>query len=146
VALKHGKSEIFTPRWVAGLAPVAESAMAATVEVYTPTTDRVYDVDTDTWVLGPNTVHYYGKARVQPIRSARIEQNTGDPTTIQGVRVQIPISEQAYIRPDQRMRVVSARLNPLLLGYQFIVTEMVDSSNPFEQTFECTVNNETVVA
>jgi hypothetical protein len=44
------------------------------------------------------------------------------------------------------MRVVSARLNPLLLGYQFIVTEMVDSSNPFEQTFECTVNNETVVA
>ena len=118
--------------------------MVATVEIYTEG-QRDYDPDTDTWVV-PTTVHYTGKARVQPVRSSREVVKTGDATTVQRVRFQIPVGSTPALRPDVLVKVTSSPLNPSLLTYQFVVVEMVDSSNPFEQTFEATVNNETVVA
>lgn len=145
MALKSGIPPLFTPRWVSGLAPVAESGMGAGIEVYTSSLDRVYDIATDTWSSSPDTIHYAGVARVQPIRSARDSSKPGDATSVELVRVQIPIAATFDIRPDQRVRVVYAPLNPHLLGYQLVVHEIVNSSNPFEQTFECTVNNETAV-
>lgn len=143
MGLSRGPRPLFSPRWVAGLAPVAEAAQSAKVKVYTPGS-RTYDPDTDSWTI-TETVHYEGSARVQPIRSSSEVRNTGDSTTLQRVRVQIPTGSIPILRPDMRLRVTECLLNPSLLTYQFIVVEPVDSSNPVEQTFECTVNNETVV-
>lgn len=144
MGLSSGPRPLFSSRWVAGLAPVAEAAQTATVRVFTPG-PRTYDPDTDTWT-SPDVEHYVGKARVQPVRSATDVRKTGDSTTIQRVRVQIPVGSVPQIRPDMQMRVTQCVLNPALLTYQFVVVEIVDSSNPVEQTFEATVNTETVVA
>lgn len=143
MGLSSGPRPLFSAKWVAGLAPVAEAAMAARIKVYTPG-PRTYDPDTDTWEVS-ETVHYTGKARVQPVRSSRDEANTGDATTVQRVRFQIPVGSLPELRPDMQVRVTESPLNPSLLSYLFIAVEVADSSNPFEQTFEAMMNNETVV-
>lgn len=143
VALSSGPRPLFSAQWVAGLAPVAEAAMVATIWIYT-SGPRTYDPDTDTWTTSDVT-HYEGKTRVQPVRSSRDAANTGDATTLQRVRFQIPAGSLPELRPDMRVQVTESPLNPALLSNLFVVTEMVDSSNPFEQTFEATTNNETVV-
>lgn len=129
---------IFSDKWVSLLAPAAEAAMTATVTVYT-NTPGTYDVDTDTW-SGTETVVYSGKARVQPLRTARVIQGT----SVQVVRIQIPVSSGAVIRPDMRLRVDSSPLSPSLETCEMVVLDTVESSNPFEITFEGTVNVETV--
>lgn len=117
--------------------------MTAEVRIFTPGV-KEYDPDTDTWT-STDTTHYTGKARVQPVRSARETNNTGDGTFVQRVRFQIPISADVDLRPDQQVRVTAAPLNPDLLDQQFVIVEVTDSSNPFERTFECTSNIETVL-
>ena len=137
MSLRRG---LFSTKWQAGLARTAETAMAANIDVYTPSTDKTYNVDTDTWTRTADTVHYTGKARVQPLRSSR--ESTG--TTVQRVRFQIPVAYIGFLRVDQQVRVNVSPLNPALAQYQYVVVEVVDSSNPFEATFECSVNDETL--
>lgn len=145
MALSATRRPLFSQRWVDGLAPIAESAMSAIIRVFIPGQGRVYDVDTDTWTNTPDTVLYTGPARVQPIRSAREARATGDSTTVQSIRFQVPVSSGLTVRPDTQVRVTACTLSPALLTYQYVIRDTAESSNPFEITFEATVNNETVV-
>lgn len=137
VALSGGPRPLFSAKWVAGLAPVAEAAMVATIEAFTVIPgSEVYDPDEDEWVED-RTVHYTGKARIQPLRSSRDQAATHT----QRVRFQVPVNRYAP-EPDHQVKVTVSPLNPALLTAQFVVVENTDSSNPFETTFECTSNIE----
>lgn len=139
---RGGERPLFSQRWVDGLAKAAGTWMPCEIEVYALNGEPVRDPVFDTWTE-TTTTHYTGKARVQPVRSSREVQNTGDPTTTQRVRFQVPVGDWGLL-PDQRVTVTSATLNPALERSQFVVVEITDSSNPFETTFECTTNLETV--
>lgn len=144
VALNRGGRPLFSARWVEGLAPVAEAGMVATIRVYRTDGEPIYDPDEDEW-LEDVTEFYSGKARVQPVRSSREVRNTGDSTYVQRTRFQVPVGSIPDIRPDMLVRVTDSPHNRSLEADVFVVVETTDSSNPFEQTFECTTNIETEV-
>lgn len=138
---------LFSQAWVNSLKGAPESAMVAEVLITNPNSStRVYDPDTDTW-NDVSTIVYTGKARVQPLRSAAEKAALGNETTVQTVLVSLPIStNELDFRPGRMLEVLVADLNPSLLGYQFVLTEIMDSSNPFERTLMFQVNQETVDA
>lgn len=134
---------IFTQAWVDGLKAVAESGMAAEISIYETTGEPVYDPDEDEWTE-TTTTYYTGKARVQPIRSVQTAEAPGNTSSVQGIRFQIPIGAFADdIRPGMLASVTSAPLNTTLLDFDYVISGVVDSSNPFERTLEAKVNQET---
>ena len=46
------------------------------------------------------------------------------------------------VRPKHRVRVIECEKNPVLESYEYVVFEVVDSSNPVEQTFWARVDQE----
>jgi len=135
---------LFTQKWVDGLRASAESAMVAEVSIYTVVGEPQYDPDTDSWTA-ETTTYYSGKARVQPIRSVLTAEAPGNTSTVQGVRIQIPISAFADdFRPGMQVAVTSSPLNATLTEFEYHLSGVVDSSNPFERTLEAKVNQETV--
>lgn len=146
MGLKTNARTLFSPAWQEALRGAPESAMDATVLIYDPNVQNdVYDADTDTWTRVPSNI-YSGKARVQPLRSANDIAQPGNETTVQTVLISIPISTNSLaFRPGLRAEVLSAPLNPSLLAYQFVLSDITDSSNPIERTLLFTVNQETVV-
>lgn len=132
---------LYGPRWQAALARTAEAAFAASVALY-EVEGRVYDPVTDAW-NETTTSWYVGPARVQPVRTARMVDADGNATTVQGVRVSIPIDQNTLdFRPGLRLVVTEAVLNPSLTELEFILRDVVDSSNPFERTLEFLVDQE----
>lgn len=145
MGIRSNPRGLFSQAWVDNLKSVPELGMKATILLYNPNVSQsVYDPETDTWVDVTQTL-YTGKARVQPLRSANRTGQGGNETTVQTVLLSIPIDEarDIDIRPELQVEVLTSPLNPSLLGYQFVVTEIMDSSNPLERTFMCTVNQET---
>lgn len=135
---------MFTPEWVDMLAPSAESGMAAKIKLFWPG-ESVYDPVQNEYVPdGTEEVIYTGKARVQPFRMEIQRYQISNPTSVQNVRVQIPISEgiDLDIMNGMTMHVTSAELMPVLKNYVYTVSAVVDSSNPFERTFQCVVDQE----
>lgn len=142
-ALSRG---LFDQAWADNLKGVPELGMKATIRLYDPNVSQVvYNPVTDTWTDVETTL-YSGKARVQPLRSAAAKAQGGNDTSVQTVLMSIPIAASLAldIRPAYQVEVLTATLNPSLVGYEYVVTEIVDSSNPLERTFLCTVNQETV--
>lgn len=138
-----GTKPLFTQAWVDGLKGVAESAMVAEIAIYEVVGEPTYNPSTDTWVE-TTTTYYAGKARVQPIRSVQTAEAPGNTSTVQGIRFQVPISEFADdLRPGMFVDVTSSPLNTTLLEFEYILSGVVDSSNPFERTLEAKVNQET---
>jgi hypothetical protein len=140
--------QLFTQAWVDALKGTPEQGMVATIELYEPNTgEALYDEETGEYVSEP-TILYTGKARVQPMRSARQGGVQGNDSYSQVVQFQIPIDQGKLIdiRPKHRVKVTAAPLNPMLTKYLYAVSEVLDSSNPLERTFYATVNLETVVA
>lgn len=135
---------VFTQRWVDGLKGVPQSGMAAEVEMYV-LGDRVYNEATNQYDY-EKTVLYSGKARVQPLRSATPRIMPNNTTSVQTVLISLPIDavKAEDIRPSVQVRVRKADLNPSLLKYQYVIKEIVDSSNPLERTFLTEVNQEAV--
>lgn len=139
---------IFTQRWQDELAPVAESAMAATIRIYDPRISEAgWDFELGEYVggTGPTTI-YSGSARVQPLRSATEKAQPGDTALTQAVLVSVPIGKAEGLVFDtfHLGEVTSAHLNPDLLRFVYSVREVVDSSNPFERTLLFSVNQEAV--
>lgn len=147
MGLNSNPRALFSPAWVKSLKGAPESAMVASILITNPhSSTRVYDPDTDTW-NDVSTIVYTGKARVQPLRSAAEKAALGNETSVQTVLVSIPIStNELDFRPGLILEVLVADLNPSLLGYQFVLTEIMDSSNPVERTLMFQVNQETTVA
>lgn len=135
--------DLFSQAWVEALRGTTEAGMIATVRFFT-LGEAVYNPDTDTWT--PNETEIYeGPARVQPLRTATQRNAPGNETTVQAVLFSIPISNKALdLRPEAQGEVLVADLMPALTTYQYVVTEIMDSSNPVERTFLCSVNQETV--
>lgn len=144
MGLRHNPRALFSQPWVDSLKGAPESAMVSEVIITNPhSSTRVYDPDTDEW-NDVSTLVYTGKARVQPLRSAAEKATLGNETTVQTVLVSIPISTNSIdFRPGLILEVLVADLNPSLLGYQFVLNDIVDSSNPFERTLMFQVNQET---
>lgn len=145
MGLRSNSRELFSQDWVDALKGVPNRGMKATILLYNPKISQsVYDPETDEWVDVTQTL-YEGKARVQPLRSANRTQQGGNETTVQSTLISIPIDDALAldIRPGYQVDVLTAPLNPSLLGYQLVVSEIMDSSNPIERTFMCTVDQET---
>lgn len=146
MGLKSNPRALFSQAWVDSIKGAPESAMVATVLITDPhSSTRVYDPETDTW-NDVSTIVYTGKARVQPLRSAVQKASPGNETTVQTVLVSLPISEKSTnYRPGLVLEVLTAPLGPALLGYQFVLNDVVDSSNEIERTLMFQVNQETAV-
>lgn len=144
---------IFTQRWQDGLARSVETAMPAVVRIFTVgesvyvPEENDYAIETVT-LYGPTEgVPGSGKARVQPLRSSRYEIQPMDSTYVQTILISIPIGEAQGVdfRPGNQARVLESPLNTINTDYQYVLNEIVDSSNPFERTLLFTVNLETAV-
>lgn len=141
MALRGHYVELFTPEWVNALKGTPESGMAATIAIYDPETIP-YNPVTKKYDGIPIYI-YEGKARVQPIRAESERYQVGNSTSIQNVRVSIPIDAiEIDLTTAHRVQVLDSSLNPLLLEYEYVVSKIMDSSNPIEKTFQCTVNQE----
>lgn len=138
---------LFNTAWQAGLARSAETAQIATILIYDPATSTsTYNPVTNKFESIPVTI-YSGPARVQPIRSAaETSDGGGNDTTVQTIRVQLPIDATVGIdfRPRHRGKVTSSPLFTGLTKYVYTLREVADSSNPFERTLEFDVNQEAV--
>lgn len=143
VGLKSLSRDLFSPAWVEALRGAPESAMDAVVRVYDPNTaNAILDKTTNTY-SNNFTVVYDGIARLQPLRSVTQQNNAGNPTTVQTVLFSIPIAYKTLqLRPGLQATVLSSELNPSLVNYQYVISEIIDSSNPIEKTFLCTVDQE----
>jgi len=140
MALRGHLTDIFTQEWVDALKGTPESAMAAKVRIYTQG-ELVYVPGENEYIVEEIT-HYSGKARVQPIRMEVQTFQTGNPTSIQNIRVQLPIGANFDIRLGMVVQVTSAPLNPVLEEYIYNISKVADSSNPIERTFQCTIDQE----
>lgn len=121
---------IFTPKFVAGLKAFGESGYAATISVFTRTV--TYEGITPTVV---KTVVYSGGARVQPLSTPSQVDAEGDHPFVQTVRFQIN-NQSTKLDPETMfVEITACANNEHLLGYTFVVKEVLDSSNPIEQTF-----------
>lgn len=133
---------LFTQAWVDGLRASVESAMVATITIYVVVGEPAYNPTTDTWTES-RTTYYTGKARIQPIRSTQVAEAPGNTSSIQGVRVQIPVTELSDdLRPGMRLDVTASPLNATLLDFSYVISDVVDSSNPIERTLEAKIDQE----
>jgi len=136
---------LFSLEWQARHARQTERAMIAAIAIYEVVGEPVYDTATDTWTA-ETTTWYTGRARVQPISSAFQAAASGNSTSVQKTLFSIPIAQIALeLRTDLLVAVTASPLNTSLLAYSFVISEVLDSSNPIEKTFYCTSNLETVV-
>lgn len=143
MGLRSHSKDLFSQAWVDSLRGAPESAMDASVRLYWPSTEMVYDEETNDYTSGPDEVLYEGKARVQPLRTASRVESPGNDTTVQGVLVSIPIATRTVdFRAQMSGRVLSAPLNPSLVGYAYVLREIMDSSNPIEKTLIFVVDQE----
>lgn len=134
---------LFTQEWVDGLKGVPESGMAAQIKIIIPGEDTGWDEATNTPITAPDVVLYTGKARVQPIRSANQKAVPTNSTSVQTVLFSIPIAVKSLaLKLHYQVRVIDSPLNPTLTSYVYVLSEVLDSSNPLEKTFYCTVDLE----
>ncbi len=140
---------LFTARWQAGMAPAMRSAMPATLRifrvgtpVYVPATNSYTDASTT--LYGGSTG---APGRVQPLRSSRFEVAPMDSSYWQTVLISVPIEDVQAVdfRPGDQARVLASPLNPAIENYQYVVDEIIDSSNPLERTLLCNVSLEVAV-
>lgn len=146
MALSAAKKPLFSDEWAEGLRASVESGMIASVHLFEPGGEGVWDPSINDWTEPLPVTLYEGKARVQPIRTASDRTVPGNATTVQTVLVSVPREATALdIRPGQQLRVTGAGMNPQLTEFQYVVHEVLDSSNPLEKTFYCKVNQEVKV-
>lgn len=135
---------LWSDEFVAGLQPSAQLLMLGEIKV----TEENFD-DPDAFEPTVTTL-YEGKARIQPMRGPLQANAAGELTTLQGVRIQVPLGvgagEGANFKPweiatNQWVEVTKSPHNPELMNYVYRVHEIVDSSNPVERTFETRMDN-----
>lgn len=140
------KDDYFNSAWQDSIAPTLGKYLAgATIQVFLPGTgESVFDPETGEYTYPNNEVIVYeGPARVQPRRSTQEKSNNSTDATVQAVQFQVALSGSPKdVRPKHRVRVIECKKNPVLESYEYVVFEVVDSSNPVEQTFWARVDQE----
>lgn len=132
------------PRWLTHNRGVLSALQLATVTIFNSQSSlKEYDPEANSWT-GSSTTKYTGAARIQPVNSVSEVSDNYNPTFIKTVRVQIKAatSSSADIRPNDRMRVTACANNPELMGFIYIVTDVLNSSNAWERTLLCKVDTE----
>lgn len=139
------------PRWITHNRSVALSLHLATVEIYNPNSaGQTYNVETNDW-SGTKTVKWTGQARVQPINATSELPDPYNPTLFKNVRVQIAYGrntlagsdgEMPDIRPNDKMLVTASPYDETLTKFVYVVTDVLNSSNPWEKTLLCRVDTE----
>lgn len=125
--------------------------MLASVQIYNSASgSQVYNPLTNDWT-GTTTALYNGMARIQPVNAVSEVSDSYNPTFIKTVRVQIAYNKNTLqgataampdIRPNDKMKVVSAPYNTLLEKFVYVVTDVINSSNSWERTLICRVDSE----
>ena len=131
------------PRWIFHNRNVGLALHLAEVEIYNPANgSQEYDAETNTWT-GSKVSKWVGRARVQPIGASGDAGDVYNPTLFQNVKVQLAYGHNELagsdgampdFRPNDRMIVTSAQFNPDLEKFIFVVTGVLNSSNPWEKT------------
>lgn len=140
-------STYFTQEWADGLkGAVSAYTTGATILIARTIGKPVLDPVTGLPSAPGRDVLYEGAARVTPRRASSVRLVPMNTTTIQSVQFQISIGEDGPldIRPGMILEVNECELNPVLTTYMYSIDEIVDSSNPIEQTFWAKVDNEVV--
>lgn len=137
---------VFTQAWQDGMAATTRTTMPATVRLFRKDPERVYNPVTNTYDEIPTEL-YTGVGRVQPLRSSRFEPAPMDSSYWQTVLISVPIADVKDVdfRVSDQGRVLEAPLNPAIQNYQYVVTEIIDSSNPLERTLLCSVSLDVAV-
>ena len=140
------RNNYFNDAFFEVVSPTVETYLkGATIRVFVPSTGTAtFNVETGKYEYSTPVVDIYnGTARVQPRRAASSKNNNSSDTTVQAVQFQIPYKDGVLdIRPNQRVRVISCARNKVLETYEYVVSEVVDSSNPIEITFWANVDQE----
>lgn len=128
----YSNRKFFTGTWIDRLKGIPERSMTATV--------RFTDPKTQSAVLDNVP------ARIQPLRSAVPKENLANDTRTQVILVSIPIDigRNLDLRPRHRAVVLECELLPVLENFLYVVSEIMDSSNSIERTFQFTVDLEAV--
>jgi hypothetical protein len=139
------------PRWLTHNQSVGYALQLATVTVYNKdSANQTYDPVTNTY-SGGNVGLYIGPARIQQVNSVTELNQDYNPTTIQSVRVIIPLNKNTLegsdgevpdIRPSDFVRVESSPHNTGLEKFVYVVIGVLNSSNAWERTLLCRVNME----
>lgn len=135
---------LFSQEWVDSLKHIPESAMVAQIEIYDPRlSEMVWDPTVNEYIETTGDPLYTGKARIQPLASATRRDVVDNDTSVQKVLFSIPIENKGLaLTTYHQVRVLDSPLNPTLTQYVYVVSEFLDSSNPIEKTFYCTVDQE----
>lgn len=134
---------IFTQEWVDGISHVPEKGMAGKIRIFIPGKQEGWDSATNTPILTPEVEVYNGKARIQPVRAASPKAVPTNSTTVQTVLFSIPIAfKDLDLKTFYQVTVLEAPRNPALTKFKYVMGESLDSSNPIEKTFYCTVDLE----
>lgn len=135
---------LFSEEWVDSLKHIPEAGMVARIEIYDPRlSEMVWDATENEYIETAGDPLYTGKARIQPLGSATRREMVDNDTSVQKVLFSIPIENKALaLTTFHQVRVLDSALNPSLTKYVYVVSEFIDSSNPIEKTFYCTVNQE----
>jgi len=114
----------------------------AEVQVFDPNMEQlVWDAATNTYTGDPEVAIWSGKARIQPVRTARTADLGIMQGSIQGIRVQVPYDESVgLIRKGLQVRVLNGGENKVLESLEFVVREAINSSYGWNTTIECDVS------
>ena len=127
--------QIFTQAWVKALEHVPALGYAATIDIYKlDNANAVLNPKTGKYTGGGKTTLWSGKARVQPRGGAKNTANNAADTTVQNVQFQCS-ALHLDLKPNMYVAVTECENNPALMGYQYMIDEVIDSSNLIERTF-----------
>lgn len=137
--------QIFTQEWVDGLSPISTISANCEIVINHPNGEPVYDPATNSYVQ-PTDALYSGIARAQTVESEILKDVPGDATSVRNVQFQIPIGALQGITtltPDtDYVKITVCDLNPTLTHFKYVVSNVLDSGNPFEYTFMTAVDQE----
>jgi hypothetical protein len=141
------------PRWPYHNRGIVYGLQLAQIEIYTALgTSETYNATTNAWTATTNTL-WKGKARIQPKgsgNSTNAINSSFDPTTSESILVQISFGRNKVtgntnvpdLRPNDRMRVISSPVDGQLTKFLYVITNVLNSSNPWECSFMCRVDVE----
>lgn len=139
------------PRWSYHNRSVAKSFMNSVVSIYHQgLAGTEYNAVTGEWTSAASVI-WSGKARIQPVSTAKDVAVMTNDSAIKKVRIQIDFAgntvvgsngQMVDIRPGDYLLVTSSPTDPLLANFIYVVQDVLNSSSPWQRTLMCEVNLE----
>ena len=141
------------PRWVYHNRNVGYGLQLADITIFSSNaSSKVYDAATNTW-SGDNNIIWVGKARIQSVSnstSTNLVDSNYNPTTVQHLQFQISegrnkvtgVTAIPDLRPGDKVIVNDNPVDAQMTKFVFVISNMLQNSNPWERTFVCNVDTE----